>query len=112
MRDGGDEVSDSLTLDAGEAHGAERQPDRTDEGAVCKRCDRGESSIDRRGIDLCRRCFREVARSLGFQKSPSTDGADTDSSRGEVPEGVLRGIEDVAEGRTATKRDLEDALDF
>ena len=32
--------------------------------------------------------------------------------RPEVPEGVLRGIEDIAEGNTASKEDLENLLDI
>ena len=36
---------------------------------------------------------------------------ETDEERPEVPEGVLRGIEDVAEGNTASKEDLENLFD-
>ena len=32
--------------------------------------------------------------------------------RPEVPEGVLRGIEDIAEGNTASKEDLENLFDI
>ena len=32
--------------------------------------------------------------------------------RPEIPEGVLRGIEDIAEGNTASKEDLENLLDI
>jgi hypothetical protein len=35
-----------------------------------------------------------------------------DGDRPKVPEGVLRGIEDLEEGRTASKEDLKDALKF
>lgn len=35
-----------------------------------------------------------------------------DGERPKVPEGVLRGIEDIAEGRTATKEDLESVLKY
>jgi len=35
-----------------------------------------------------------------------------DGGRPEVPEGVLRGIEDIAEGRTASKEDIESVLKF
>lgn len=34
----------------------------------------------------------------------------TEEDRPEVPEGVLRGIEDLADGSTASKEDLEEAL--
>lgn len=43
------------------------------------------------------------------------DNADERSDDGEdpvVPKGVLRGIEDVKEGDTASKADLEDILKF
>ena len=42
-------------------------------------------------------------------------GAREDASDGEeplVPEGVLRGIEDVEEGNTASKEDIESVLKF
>jgi hypothetical protein len=39
------------------------------------------------------------------------DGAE-DGDRPEVPEGVLRGIEDIDEGRTASKEDLESVLKY
>lgn len=35
-----------------------------------------------------------------------------DGHRPEVPEGVLRGIEDIEEGRTASKEDLESVLKY
>lgn len=35
-----------------------------------------------------------------------------DGDRPEVPEGVLRGIEDIAEGDTASKEDLESVLKY
>ena len=39
------------------------------------------------------------------------DGVE-DVDRPEVPEGVLRGIEDIAEGRTASKEDLQSVLKY
>lgn len=38
------------------------------------------------------------------------DGEDGD--RPEVPEGVIRGIEDIEEGRTSSKDDLESVLKY
>lgn len=35
-----------------------------------------------------------------------------DGERPEVPEGVLRGIHDLAEGRTASKEDIESVLEL
>ncbi|QKY19670.1 hypothetical protein B4589_004480 [Halolamina sp. CBA1230] len=46
---------------------------------------------------------------------PTGDNREDDAEDGErpkVPEGVLRGIEDIAEGRTATKDDLESVLKY
>lgn len=46
---------------------------------------------------------------------PIGDGREDDAEDGErpeVPEGVLRGIEDIAEGRTARKEDLEALLKY
>lgn len=34
----------------------------------CKRCGSYDAVIRRYGLNLCRRCFREVARQLGFRK--------------------------------------------
>jgi len=39
------------------------------------------------------------------------DGVE-DGDRPEVPEGVLRGIEDIEEGRTASEEDLESVLKY
>ncbi|MDH5806544.1 MAG: 30S ribosomal protein S14 [Candidatus Methanomethylicaceae archaeon] len=36
---------------------------------VCRRCgSRGCSLVKKYGLYLCRQCFREVARTLGFNK--------------------------------------------
>ena len=43
---------------------------------------------------------------------PSDDGDEEADGRPEVPAGVLRGIEDIAEGRTASKSDLESLLKY
>jgi len=42
-------------------------------------------------------------------RDDSEDGTDSDE-RPEVPEGVLRGIEDIAEGDTASKEDIDSVL--
>jgi small subunit ribosomal protein S14 len=34
----------------------------------CKRCGRNGAHIQKYGIGLCRQCFREVAKKLGFKK--------------------------------------------
>lgn len=48
------------------------------------------------------------------QELASPDGEETlDEDAGpRVPEGVLRGIEDIAEGNTASKEDIESVLKF
>ena len=46
---------------------------------------------------------------------PTGDGREDDAEDGErpeIPEGVLCGIEDIAEGRTASKEDLESLLKY
>lgn len=46
---------------------------------------------------------------------PTGDGREDDAEdreRPEVPEGVLRGIEDISKGRTASKEDLESLLKY
>lgn len=39
-------------------------------------------------------------------------GQDGDEEQACVPEGVLKGIEDIAEGRTLSDKQLDEALDF
>ncbi len=34
----------------------------------CRRCGRIRAHIKKYGLDLCRQCFREIARNLGFKK--------------------------------------------
>ncbi len=34
----------------------------------CKRCGSNKGHIRKYGIDLCRKCFREIAPKLGFKK--------------------------------------------
>ncbi|MBD3190555.1 MAG: 30S ribosomal protein S14 [Candidatus Heimdallarchaeota archaeon] len=34
----------------------------------CSRCGAREGLIRRHGLDICRRCFREVAEKIGFRK--------------------------------------------
>lgn len=45
---------------------------------------------------------------------PDNDTEDSTDDGGDplVPEGVLRGIEDIEEGNTASKEDLESVLKF
>lgn len=34
----------------------------------CTRCGNSRGFIGKYGLDVCRRCFREIARNLGFKK--------------------------------------------
>jgi len=34
----------------------------------CKRCGRQQGLVRKYGIYLCRQCFREIARDMGFEK--------------------------------------------
>ena len=34
----------------------------------CRRCGSNRGHISKYGLDLCRRCFREVATKIGFKK--------------------------------------------
>jgi len=48
-------------------HGRARvETDRTDH--TCRRCDREQGLVGKYDINLCRQCFREVARDMGFEK--------------------------------------------
>jgi small subunit ribosomal protein S14 len=51
----------------GEATG-EHASKRTDTRHVCRRCGRKQGLVSKYDIYLCRQCFREVARSMGFKK--------------------------------------------
>ncbi|MEF8891275.1 MAG: 30S ribosomal protein S14 [Haloferacaceae archaeon] len=41
---------------------------RTDDRRVCRRCGRPQGLVGKYDIYLCRQCFREVARDMGFKK--------------------------------------------
>ena len=41
---------------------------RTDSRHTCRRCDREQGLVGKYDINLCRQCFREVARDMGFEK--------------------------------------------
>jgi len=34
----------------------------------CRRCERKQGLVGKYDINLCRQCFREVARDMGFRK--------------------------------------------
>ena len=35
----------------------------------CQRCNRNQGLVGKYDINLCRQCFREIARDMGFKKS-------------------------------------------
>jgi len=45
-------------------HAAKRTGHRNE----CRRCGREQGLVGKYDINLCRQCFREVARDMGFEK--------------------------------------------
>jgi small subunit ribosomal protein S14 len=41
---------------------------RTGQNHECRRCGRNQGLVGKYEINLCRQCFREVAREMGFKK--------------------------------------------
>ena len=41
---------------------------RTDQLETCQRCGRKQGLVGKYDIWLCRQCFREVSRKMGFKK--------------------------------------------
>lgn len=41
---------------------------RTDQIQKCQRCSRKQGLVGKYDIWLCRQCFREIAREMGFKK--------------------------------------------
>jgi small subunit ribosomal protein S14 len=48
--------------------GGEHATRRTDDRPQCRRCGRPQGLVGKYDIFLCRQCFREVARDMGFKK--------------------------------------------
>ena len=46
----------------------EQAEKRTGQLKECQRCEREQGLVGKYDIWLCRQCFREVARSMGFKK--------------------------------------------
>jgi small subunit ribosomal protein S14 len=61
-------MSESETEDTRETPTGEQASKRTDENVACRRCNRKQGLVGKYDINLCRQCFREVARPMGFQK--------------------------------------------
>jgi len=41
---------------------------RTGQQTECRRCERKQGLVGKYDINLCRQCFREMARDMGFRK--------------------------------------------
>ena len=54
--------------DTQETPTGEQATKRTGQRVACRRCDRKQGLVGKYDINLCRQCFREVARSMGFRK--------------------------------------------
>jgi small subunit ribosomal protein S14 len=59
-------MSESET-ENGESTG-EQAAKRTEQLRECQRCGRKQGLVGKYDIWLCRQCFREVSRSMGFKK--------------------------------------------
>ena len=46
----------------------EQAAKRTEQLRACQRCEREQGLVGKYDIYLCRQCFREVSRSMGFKK--------------------------------------------
>ncbi|MWG35143.1 30S ribosomal protein S14 [Halomarina oriensis] len=54
-------MSESETEESGDSH-------RTGQLEACQRCGRKQGLVGKYDVWLCRQCFREIARSMGFKK--------------------------------------------
>lgn len=56
----------------GEHTGSEATGEHATQGGTerrgCRRCERRKGLVSKYGIFVCRQCFREIARSMGFRK--------------------------------------------
>jgi small subunit ribosomal protein S14 len=46
----------------------EQEAEETGQTHECRRCGREQGLVGKYDIWLCRQCFREIARSMGFKK--------------------------------------------
>lgn len=51
-----------------ETQTGEHASKRTEQIQTCQRCDRKQGLVGKYDIWLCRQCFREIAREMGFKK--------------------------------------------
>ncbi|QSG05028.1 30S ribosomal protein S14 [Halapricum desulfuricans] len=60
-------MSESESEQTNEATG-EQAAKRTEQMQVCQRCGREQGLVGKYDIWLCRQCFREISRDMGFKK--------------------------------------------
>jgi small subunit ribosomal protein S14 len=64
-----DDANDAPDADTtGPAAEGEHAARRTGDRETCGRCGRNQGLVGKYNIWLCRQCFRETARSMGFHK--------------------------------------------
>jgi len=61
-------MSDADTETTGTEETGEHAAKRTGQEVACRRCERKQGLVGKYDINLCRQCFREVARDMGFRK--------------------------------------------
>ena len=61
-------MSDADGEHTGAEETGEQAPRAQGRHRACRRCEREEGLVSKYGIFLCRQCFREIARSMGFRK--------------------------------------------
>jgi small subunit ribosomal protein S14 len=61
-------MSESEQTDDEEERTGEHAAKRTGQLQSCQRCGREQGLVGKYNIYLCRQCFREVSRSMGFKK--------------------------------------------
>jgi small subunit ribosomal protein S14 len=60
--------TDNDESDAGAGRTGEQVAKRTDQRESCQRCGREQGLVGKYDIWLCRQCFRDISRSMGFRK--------------------------------------------
>ncbi|EMA35773.1 MULTISPECIES: 30S ribosomal protein S14 [Halococcus] len=61
-------MSESETDSGNDVETGEHTGKRTGQLEACQRCGRKQGLVGKYNIWLCRQCFREIARGMGFEK--------------------------------------------
>ncbi|QLG63345.1 30S ribosomal protein S14 [Halorarum salinum] len=61
-------MSEADIEEKGPEETGEHAEKRTGQRHECRRCERKQGLVGKYDINLCRQCFREVARDMGFRK--------------------------------------------